>query len=113
MKRIAAIALTACLVAPAMAGDDGAELYRSYCVQCHGSAGDGKGINAPHMSVAPRDHSDPTEMSGRSDEELFKVIKHGGKSINQSVLMPAWGHTLDDEQIHALVGHLRRLCCGG
>jgi cytochrome c oxidase cbb3-type subunit 3 len=104
-----------CLLAAttAIAADDdrGATLYQVYCTQCHGLKGDGRGINAAHMSVLPRDHTDTGEMSARTDEELFKVIKHGGKSINKSVQMPIWGGNLSDEDIHALVGHLRKLCC--
>ena len=98
----------------ASAGGDakrGEALYKVYCTQCHGVKGDGKGVNAAHMAVMPRDHTDAKEMSARTDEELFKVVKLGGKSINKSVLMPAWGRNLADEDIHALVAHLRSLCC--
>lgn len=89
----------------------GALLYQVYCIQCHGVTGDGKGVNAAHMAVMPRDHTDTKEMSARTDEELFKVIQAGGKAINKSVLMPAWGHNLSDDDIRALVSHLRDLCC--
>ena len=82
-----------------------------YCVQCHGSQGDGKGVNASHLNVQPRSHIDRTEMAARSDEELFKVIAEGGSSINKSILMPSWRHNLNEEEIHALVAHLRELCC--
>jgi len=92
-------------------GDHGTQLYTMYCTQCHGVHGNGKGINAAHMSVQPRDHSDIKEMSARTDDELFKVIQQGGKSVNKSVLMPIWGGNLTDDDIHALVGHLRELCC--
>lgn len=107
--------LAACLLAGTTAvsaeDDRGAVLYEVYCTQCHGLKGNGGGINAAHMSVLPRDHTDTGEMSARTDEELFKVIKHGGKSINKSVQMPIWGGNLTDEDIHALVDHLRSLCC--
>lgn len=89
----------------------GAQLYQLYCVQCHGVTGNGKGVNAAHMAVVPRDHTDTGEMSARTDDELFKVVQRGGKSINKSVLMPAWGGNLGDDDIHALVTHLRALCC--
>lgn len=89
----------------------GKQLYEIYCTQCHGVNGDGKGVNAATMSVAPRDHTDTKEMSARTDEELFKVIKHGGKAINKSILMPVWGGNLSDEDINALVSYLRELCC--
>ncbi len=95
-----------------LAGDEtGAELYQMYCIQCHGLTGNGRGVNAAHMAVLPRAHIDPVEMGARQDPDLFKVIKEGGPSINKSVLMPAWGHNLSDEQIHKLVKHLRVLCC--
>lgn len=105
------LALWVMLPAVASAEDDGGQLYEIYCAQCHGVQANGNGINAPHMSVQPRDHTDASEMGSRSDEELFKVIQQGGKAINKSVLMPAWGDNLSDAQIHALVRHLRSLCC--
>lgn len=94
----------------ASAAEDGAVLYKTYCAQCHGIHGNGKGVNVRDMSVQPRDHTDAKEMSTRSDEDLFKAIKEGGQSISKSVLMPPWGPVLSDEEIHALVGYLRELC---
>lgn len=84
--------------------------YRTYCWQCHGMHGDGRGVNIRDMSVQPRNHTDPKEMSARSDEDLFKAIKEGGQAINKSVLMPPWGGTLTDEEIWDLVKYLRKLC---
>ncbi len=86
------------------------DLYKTYCWQCHGMQGDGNGINVRDMSVQPRDHTDPREMAARSDVELFTAIKKGGQAINKSVLMPPWDGVLSDEEIHALVRYLRRLC---
>ena len=97
----------------AAAGDEtGEQLYATYCTQCHGTSGDGRGVNAAVMDVLPRSHIDPEEMGARQDKDLHKVIREGGKSINKSVLMPAWGHNLTDEQIDKIVRHLRVLCCG-
>lgn len=89
------------------------DVYKTYCWQCHGMHGNGMGVNIPDMSVQPRDHTDSKEMSTRSDAELFKAIKEGGRSVDKSLLMPAWGGVLSDEQIKGLVGYLRQLCkCG-
>ena len=94
------------------AGDEtGEQRYTMYCTHCHGFNGNGLGVNAARMAVLPRAHIDPVEMGARQDPDLFKVIKEGGPSINKSVLMPAWGHYLSDEQIEKLVRHLRVLCC--
>ena len=93
-----------------MAQDSAADNYKSYCWQCHGMNGDGKGVNIRDMSVQPRDHTDAKDMSTRSDEELFKAIKEGGQAISKSVLMPPWSGTFTDEEINDLVKYLRTLC---
>ncbi|NQY92997.1 MAG: cytochrome c [Campylobacteraceae bacterium] len=89
----------------------GKQLYQVYCVQCHGITGDGYGINVEDMSVLPKDHTDTKEMITRSDEDLFKAIKYGGKAVSKSVLMPACEANLNDKQIDAIVVYLRDVCC--
>jgi len=85
-------------------------IYKTYCWQCHGMKGNGMGINIHDMSVQPRDHTDAKEMSSRSDEDLFKAIKLGGRAVEKSVLMPPWDGVLSDDEIHELVKYLRELC---
>lgn len=88
-------------------------LYDTYCVQCHGINRDGKGINAAHMSVQPRDHSDAKGMTDIPNKELFTAIRDGGLAVDKSVLMPSWKGVLSDKQIHDMVGYLRMVCkCG-
>ncbi len=84
--------------------------YRTYCVQCHGLEGNGKGINVADMSTQPRDHTDAKEMSARTDQELFKVIRDGGQSISKSVLMPPWSSILTNEEVNDLVKYMHELC---
>lgn len=84
--------------------------YKTYCWQCHGMKANGMGMNIQDMSVQPRDHSDKKAMGGRSDEELFKVIKEGGLAIDKSVLMPPWVGVLSDKEIKEMVSYLRKLC---
>jgi cytochrome c oxidase cbb3-type subunit 3 len=111
---IAIVLLVALATGPALAAGDarrGEALYQVYCTQCHGLEGNGKGVNAATMAVQPRDHTDRGEMSARTDEELFLAIQQGGKAVNKSVLMPAWGGNLSNEDIDALVAYLRELCC--
>jgi len=109
-NRILLATLLAVLSIQAQAKETAADNYKAYCVQCHGMAGNGKGVNIRDMSVMPRDHTDAKAMSGRSDETLFKVIKEGGQSIDKSILMPPWDETLSAEEIKDLVQHLRMLC---
>lgn len=113
MKRLLMALFSLCALA--VSADDslerGEHLYNNYCTQCHGINGDGKGINIRDMAVQPRDHTDRSEMSARSDADLIKAIKGGGKAINKSVLMPAWKGNLNDQQVDELVSYLRQLCC--
>ncbi len=106
----AALVVGVGLAFPAMGKEPAADNYRTYCTQCHGKDGNGKGINIRDMSVQPRDHTDAKAMSGRSDDTIFKTIKEGGQSIDKSVLMPPWGDTFSDEEIRDLVAYLRQLC---
>jgi cytochrome c553 len=107
------ILLMALLIAPlsstawATSAEDN---YKNFCWQCHGMTGDGMGLNVQDMSVQPRDHTSAKAMGGRSDADLFKVIKEGGLAIDKSVLMPPWGDSLSDDEIHDLVKYLRELC---
>ena len=100
------------LLAPSMAmsQETAHDNYKTYCIQCHGMQGNGMGVNIRDMSVQPRDHTDAKSMGARSNDELFKVIKEGGLAINKSGLMPPWGSTFTDNEIHDLVKYLRTLC---
>ncbi len=113
-SRIIAV-LVALMVFPAMGfAATGEENYKTYCVQCHGLAGMGNGVNVRDMSVQPRDHTDAKAMSGLSDKRLFKAIKEGGPAVTKSVLMPAWHSVFTDQEIRDLVAYLRTLCnCTG
>ena len=86
------------------------DTYQFYCAQCHGTDGHGKGINAPHLTVPPRDHTKADYLETRTDEHLFTAIQQGGLSVGRAPCMPSWGHTLDENTIHSLVSYIRELC---
>ena len=108
--RLIGLSLLLCIAITAQAGETAKDNYTTYCTQCHGINGDGKGVNTPDMSVQPRDHSDGKDMSSRSDKDLFKAIKEGGQALSKSSLMPPWGGTFNDDEINDLVSYLRTLC---
>lgn len=87
--------------------------YDTYCVQCHGVNRNGNGVNSRDMSVQPRDHTDAKGMADIPNDEIFRAIKEGGLAVNKSVLMPAWGNVLPDDEVKELVAYLRQVCkCG-
>ncbi len=87
----------------------GKQLYRRYCVGCHGPAGDGRGENAPWIDPKPRDfvtatfkcRSTPTgELP--TDEDLFKSVTRGFVNSN----MPSW-LPLTEQQRADLVAYVK------
>jgi len=89
----------------------GEVFYQAYCTQCHGINGDGWGVNAAMMDVLPKDHTDTKEMITRTDADIFKAIKEGGKAVSKSSLMPNWDANMTDDEINDLVAYVRTLCC--
>lgn len=91
----------------------GMRIFRHYCVVCHGEEGAGDGFNAYNLDPAPRDLTDPKYQNAISDETLTEVVTQGGRGMNKSILMPAYGKTLSKEQISDLVAFIRTLSAGG
>lgn len=86
------------------------ETYQFYCAQCHGAEGHGNGINAPYLTVPPRDHTKADYLETRSDAHLFTAIQKGGLAVGRAPCMPSWEHTLDEDTMHSLVSYIRGLC---
>ena len=99
---------------PASASDD--ELanaennYRLYCSSCHGREGDGKGELAETLAVPPRNHTDASKMSKRTDDQLFQTISEGGEATGFDSGMPPHNTILHKDEIKGLVKFLRQLC---
>ncbi|MFV2066318.1 MAG: cytochrome c [Pirellulales bacterium] len=86
----------------------GAVVYRHYCQLCHGTGGKGDGANASLLEVKPRNFTDPEFWEKRTTEErLHDVVSRGGTHIGKSVLMPAWGRTLTEQEIRDVVVFVR------
>lgn len=119
MSRLVSMtAVALCLLVGASASVQAADakpVFDFYCAQCHGTAGDGKGVNVTKdFATDPRNFTNKEDMEKRSDEEIRTVIKDGGPAISKSPLMPPWGSTLSAAQVDDLVLYVRKLCnCKG
>ncbi len=78
---------------------NGQALYARRCVMCHGR--DGKGFKA----MKTQDLTDPKWQASVKDEQIADIIKNGKKDTH----MPAFGDKLNDEEIQAVVAHIRTL----
>ena len=90
---------------------EGKENYAMFCTNCHGEKGEGNGpvANVAKMDPKPKNHTDGKYMNERKSEDLFKVIKLGGKGVDKSVYMPAFGMILSEEEIWNLIAYLRTI----
>ena len=84
-----------------------ARLYVGLCATCHGADGHGS-WRATIFLIRPGDLADRVRMGGQSDQYLFDIIKNGGAPLGRPG-MPAFGGSLSDDDIRALVAHLRSL----
>jgi mono/diheme cytochrome c family protein len=87
--------------------EDGKPIYEKNCVACHGATGKGDGPAGKMLKPPPGDLA--TVLKGKSDADIAKVIKEGGKAVGKSAMMPAYGCKLNDEQIKALAQYVKGL----
>lgn len=85
----------------------GRTVYRHYCQICHGEGGKGNGFNSSRLQRTPRDFTDAKFWKQTSEERLHYAVAQGGPSVGKSDLMPAWGHTLTDNQIRDVIVFIR------
>jgi mono/diheme cytochrome c family protein len=108
-----ALILTAAAIAYSQKGDPkkGKRIYEQYCVPCHGETGAGDGTRGmiEQFDPMPRNHTEGKYMNKRPDDELFDVIKEGGKSRNFSHIMPPWKTILSDEEVYDALSYVRSL----
>jgi mono/diheme cytochrome c family protein len=107
MKKIAGIA--ACLVigTASLGAADVKENWEKQCASCHGK--DGKGQTKAGRKADVKDLTDATYQATFTDEQMFKQIKEGMKDKNGKEKMKAFGGTLSDDEIKALVAFVRGL----
>ncbi len=73
------------------------------CAMCHGNNGDGKGDTAREMKLQMSDFTDPATLKGRTDGELFYIIKNGYQD------MPPEGDRVKLSENWDLVNYVRSL----
>ncbi|MGD0094920.1 MAG: cytochrome c [Terracidiphilus sp.] len=80
------------------------EIYSVDCVVCHGETGDGKTDLAKDMQLTLVDWRDPKSLAGKSDGDLFNVIRNGKDKMPPE----ASGRAKDDE-VWNLIIYIRGL----
>ncbi|HVZ84558.1 MAG TPA: cytochrome c [Terracidiphilus sp.] len=80
------------------------ELYKIDCALCHNANGDGKTDVAKDMNLVMDDWTDPKVLAGKSDDELFTVIRKG-----KDKMPPEDPSRAKDDEVKALIQYIRSL----
>jgi cytochrome c6 len=80
--------------------DSGSDVYKAHCSACHAISGAGDTMLGKNLKL--RSLSSP-EVQQQSDEQLFSITSNGKNR------MPAYGRKLSQQQIEAVVKHIRSL----
>lgn len=89
---------------------DGAKLYEQACAACHGSDGRGRTVEELGFELELPDFTDCEFASREPDPDWHAVIHEGGPVRAFDRMMPAFGDALTDEEIYAILGHVRTFC---
>ncbi|MBI3849855.1 MAG: cytochrome c [Verrucomicrobia bacterium] len=93
------------LIAGLACAADVQENWTKNCAACHGK--DGKGETKAGKKAEVKDLTDATYQASFTDEQMFKQIKEGMKDQSGKEKMKAFAGKLTDEEIKALVTHVR------
>ena len=81
-----------------------AQVYRRYCVSCHGN--DGRAKTSKGKFSHARDLTDGKWQSEVSDERIFNSIMNG-RNVRGN--MPSFSNKLKEKEVNSLVEFVRRL----
>ena len=99
---LAVVFLAAC-ERPRLETVDGKQLFSTICARCHGE--DGKGEPTAKLRLGVPDMTDPAWQRAHPDDVIEKTVHKG----SQSQKMPAFGDYFSDQQLDAIIGHVRSL----
>lgn len=86
----------------------GYEIERQYCSRCHDPESTPEQVsNYDNLAVKPHAFGEGDTFNKLSDANLTAIISHGGPALNLSVLMPAYGGTLSEADIRAVIAYIR------
>jgi len=89
---------------------DGARLFDANCAACH--AGDGRGRTSAEVGFdLPLPNFTDCDFATREPNSDWSAIIHrGGPARGFDRIMPAYANALSDDEIKALIEHLRKYC---
>jgi cytochrome c6 len=106
-SKIALLALLlSCLVGWSARAGDANQLWATKCASCHGK--DGKGSTTMGRKLSIKDLTDAKVQASFTDADATKAIKEG-VTENGKQQMKGFADKLSDDDVKALVAHVRSL----
>src|SRR4030095_6719479 len=90
---------------------DGRAIFVANCATCHGQ--DGRGMRTPAevgFDLPLPDFTDCVFANREADADWSSIIHEGGPRRAFPRVMPAFGDALSDDEIDAVIAHLRTFC---
>jgi mono/diheme cytochrome c family protein len=88
---------------------EGKGVFYQYCVWCHADSTPAGPSNRANVTPSPSLMNDGAKLNVLSDEFLRNIITLGGSAMGKSPMMPAWGKTLNQEEIQAVIAFTRAI----
>ena len=85
--------------------DQGRQIYKEYCMQCHGATGRGDGPAASGLEPKPAIHANMA-FEKLPRDYVYNMIYYGGPSMGKSPTMPYWGLTIGRQGVADVMAYL-------
>jgi len=82
---------------------DGDAIFQDYCSVCHGESGNGRSRATGGLNPSPRDFTSEAAARDLSRERMIFSVTYG----RANTAMTSWQKRLSDEEIRAVVDHVR------
>jgi cytochrome c553 len=105
--RLALVAAGALCLSQTGFAADVAENWNKHCASCH--AKDGSGNTKMGKKLNVKDYRDAKAQESFTDDAAFKAVKEGTKDAAGKETMKPFAEKLSDDEIKALIGHVRTL----
>lgn len=100
--------------APMGADEQAKKMFQTVCAMCHGADGTGNGPASANLNPKPRNYTDAAWQASVTDDDLRKIILHGGQAVGKSATMPGQPQLKDQpEVLDALVKLIRGFAPAG
>lgn len=85
----------------------GKRIFYEKCVWCHADSTPAGPSNRSNLNPTPPLANDGATFNALSEDFLRNVITVGGGAMGKSAIMPAWGRTLTQGEVEAVITYIR------